>query len=104
MKKWMTPARLWTAFFALWAIFLSGALKPFTGSPGVIQAAQTYYWLKSKETQLTQLEDEVLKLQSEAELLERNKLVQHREIRRILGYAAPDELVFDFTGQGGDSI
>jgi cell division protein FtsB len=102
MRKHLTPGRLWTAFFALWAVFLSGALKPFVGSPGVIQAAQTYYWLKSKETQLSKLEDEVIRLQAEAEKLEKNKLVQHREIRRILGYAAPDELVFDFSA--GDSI
>jgi hypothetical protein len=102
MANLMTPARLWTAFFALWAVFLSGALNPFVGSPGIIQAVQTWYWLKSKEVQQAHLEDDVLRLQAEAEQLEKNKLVQHREIRRILGYAAPNELVFDFSA--GDSI
>jgi hypothetical protein len=37
-------------------------------------------------------------LKADADQLEHSKLVQQREIRRVLGYAADDEIIFDFSG------
>jgi cell division protein FtsB len=50
---------------------------------------------------MSRLEETVLGLQAEAELLEKNKLAQQREIRRVLGYVASDEIVFDFSSAEG---
>jgi hypothetical protein len=46
---------------------------------------------------LTQLQQELQKLQLDAKELESNRTAQLREIRRVLGYAATDEMVFDFS-------
>lgn len=96
MKK-LTPGKLWAFLFALWGLFLSGVFASFVGSPGVIQAVRLASLLNSKRVQVTQMQDELHLLESEASQLEHSKVAQQREIRRVLGYTAPDELIFDFT-------
>jgi len=86
----------WLMIFGLWILFLSGALPQFVGSPGIIQALRLHALLKTKEQQRIQLHDELKKLQTEAALLEQNRYFQEREIRKVLGYAAADEIIFDF--------
>jgi cell division protein FtsB len=95
----ITPNRLWFGVFSVWALLLSGILSDFIGSPpGVLQAIRLRRLLDAKQAQMAKLEETVLELQSEAETLEKNKLAQQREIRRVLGYVASDEIVFDFSG------
>jgi cell division protein FtsB len=89
--------KAWFAVFSLWGIFLSGILAGFVGSPGVIQAVRLNSLLHAKETQLTELQDELSRIKTEVSGLEKSRVVQQREIRRVLGYAASDELIFDFT-------
>lgn len=88
--------RLWMIFFGCWALFLSGVFASFIGSPGVIQAVRLQSLLSSKQGQIQQIQAELTTLEHQASRLEKNKAVQQREIRRVLGYAASDELIFDF--------
>lgn len=92
--------RIWIAFFGIWLVFLSGAmagtLGGALGGPGALQAYRLYSLLQDKRAKLKQIETSVNGLEQESARLEGNKAVQRREIRRVLGYAAPDELVFDF--------
>ncbi len=91
------PNTLWLGVFGAWALFLSGAFASFVGSPGIIQAIRLKSLLSSKEAQTSRIRADIAKLQTENQQLEKNKAVQQREIRRVLGYAAPDELIFDFS-------
>lgn len=93
----LTPNQLWLSLFGLWFIFLSGLLTPLVGTPGIIQAVRLKHIVQAKQEQFDQAEAALLKAQDEASLLEKSKLVQHREIRKVLGYTAPNELVFDFA-------
>lgn len=88
-----SPARLWTGIFIFWTLLISG----IAGSPGIQQSIRLKSLLSAKETQVHILQDELKKLQLDAEELEKNRNTQHREIRRILGYSAPDEIIFDFS-------
>ncbi len=93
----ITPHRSWLAVFALWSLFLSGALAGLIGSPGVIQAVRLNGLLKSKEDQVLKYQDSIVKLQAEADLLEKSRTAQQREIRKSLGYASSDEIIFYFS-------
>jgi len=84
--------RIWLAVFGVWGVFLTGAL----GSPGLSQSRSLHALLDAKQAELGRLEAEVERLVSEAERLEKSRTAQEREIRRVLGYAAPDDLIFDF--------
>jgi cell division protein FtsB len=95
--KNLTPFKLWTGLFAVWGLLLSGVFANFVGSPGVIQALRLKSLLGSKQAQVEQMQNELIKLQNEAAQLDHGKAAQQREIRRVLGYAATDEIVFDFT-------
>ncbi len=87
----------WILIFSLWILFLSGLPANLIGSPGVLQAIRLDYLLNTKRQQLEQAEREARRLQTEASLLETNRYFQLREIRKTLGYAAPDEIVFDLS-------
>lgn len=91
------PIQLWLCAFALWGLFLSGVCASFVGSPGVIQAVRLKRLLDSKVADQVQVQGDLRRLQTEAIQLERSKVTQQREIRRVLGYTAPDEIIFDFT-------
>jgi cell division protein FtsB len=87
----------WALFFAIWSLILSGLFSDFLGPPGILQKFRLNNLLVLKEAQLIQAQSELSKLKMEAHLLETNRIVQEREVRRVLGYTAPDEIVFDFT-------
>src|SRR4051812_16212824 len=89
----ITPNRVWGLVFAFWTLFLSGVVA----SPGTLQAVRLHDLLADRQTHVEQVQEDIRKLQTEAEELEKNKVVQQREIRRVLGYAANDELIFDFS-------
>jgi hypothetical protein len=93
----ISPNRIWILIFGIWLVFLSGVLNPLTGSPGVLQAVQLQRILNNKLTQIDVAENQLIALQEESTRLEKNPLTQEREIRRVLGYAAPSELIFDFS-------
>ncbi|MCM2323868.1 MAG: septum formation initiator family protein [Oligoflexia bacterium] len=87
------PLKLWVALFSLWALFLSGLIA----SPGIVQAIRLNSLLTAKQKEVAGLQEQIARLHGEAELLEKSRVVQLREIRRVLGYAGPGELIFDFS-------
>ena len=91
-----SPTQLWIAVFLVWSLSLTGII----GVPGIFHSLRLKSLLASKQGQVTQLQSELKLLQQEALELEKNKVTQQREIRRVLGYAAPDELIFDFSPDG----
>lgn len=101
-KTLFTVNRIWLIVFGCWGIFLSGIFASMVGSPGIIQAIYLKGLLESKRAKISQLQTEIDRLDSERIQLDKNRYVQEREIRKILGYAASDEMIFDFGA--GDSI
>ena len=94
----MTPRKLWFWLFATWSLLLSGLLSGWIGSPGVLQAVRLSSLLDAKQDQIAKLEAEIERLETERARLHKSPLAQEREIRRVLGYAAQDEIIFDFSG------
>lgn len=94
MKK--ARSSIWVAIFGIWGFLLTGAFSSFIGTPGILQAQRLRTLLNDKQVQVNRIQDEIIRLQDEAVQLEKNKSLQEREIRRVLGYAASDELVFEF--------
>ena len=93
-----SPHRIWLGIFGVWVFLLTGI---FSG-PGVIQAIRLHSLLSAKQAELVQVQFDIDSLQSQAENLQKSPMAQEREIRRVLGYAAPDELIFDFSS--GNSL
>ena len=83
--------------FGLWLVFLSGGLVKVLGTPGALLAYRLNSLLEIKQAELIKMQVELKRLQAEAIELESNPYVQLREIRKVLGYAAKDELIFDFS-------
>lgn len=92
----LAPAKLWLAFFALWSVVLTGVFADTIGAPGGWQAWKLRELLNTKQGQLGELRGHVRRLESQIQLLEKHRTTQVREVRRVLGYAAPEELVFEF--------
>jgi len=83
---------------------LSGILSGLGGSPGAIQAWRLRQLWISKQDYLAELELDSQKIEAEAERLEKSRFAQEREIRRVLGYAALDEIIFDFSGEDREPV
>jgi cell division protein FtsB len=99
MKK-PTPNQVWIALFSVWGLILTGTLAGLLGSfvgPGVLQAVRLQNLLQAKNTQLDKIQTHINELQTDAALIEKSPVTQQREIRRVLGYAAADEIVFEFS-------
>jgi cell division protein FtsB len=99
MKK-PTPNQVWIAAFSVWGLILTGTLASVLGNlvaPGVLQAVRLQNLLQAKTVQLEKIQAHINDLQSDAELIEKSPITQQREIRRVLGYAASDEIVFEFS-------
>ncbi|MBI2712695.1 MAG: hypothetical protein HYX41_07580 [Bdellovibrio sp.] len=94
-----SPDRIWIALFCTWLFILSGTVSPFFGSPGAWQALRLMDLLNTRNEKLGQLRNEIGRLQTQVSALEQSRYAQEREIRRVLGYAAPDELIFDFSAE-----
>lgn len=54
--------------------------------------------LDQKHQKIAELEGRHVYLSEEVARLEKSALHQEREIRKVLGYVAPGELIFDFSG------
>jgi cell division protein FtsB len=93
----LTPTTSWLALFSVWLVLLSGILSDFTGTPGVLQAFRLRHLLEGRRAQVAALEQSMLDLEREHDLLEKDVKYQAAEIRRVLGYVGPDEVVFDFN-------
>lgn len=93
----LSPNLRWTSLFGLWVLLLSGLFASFVGSPGILQQVRLENLLESKKFQLSKLQRELHQLQTEATQLESNRFAQESEVRRVLGYAASDEIIFDFS-------
>ena len=89
--------RRWGIFFAVWIFLLSGLVSDFIKSPGILQALRLKAVLETKEKQVSEAKRNLKMLQTTAHQLEKNRYAQAREIRRVLGFAAPDEIIFDFN-------
>ena len=89
---------VWGSLLGIWAILLTGVLADLTGSPGIAQSFKLRSLLSSRQKELQSIERVMGVLDDERKRLEENPAVQEREIRRVLGYAAKDELIFDFSG------
>lgn len=76
---------------------LSGVVSQWIGAPGVIQLFKLKNYQDQRQTQLTEAEAEIARLTFDVERLETSRTAQLHEIRKVLGYAAPNELIFDFT-------
>ena len=92
-----SSSRKWVGLFGLWLLFLSGSIANYVGSPGILQAIKLQELLDTKKTRLSQIQDELNRLQTETTQLENSRFAQEREVRRVLGYAASDEIIFDFS-------
>lgn len=89
----VSPRKIWLMVFALWILFLSGLIR----SPGVIQAIRLNSLLEEKQVKIRDLKVQIAHMESEEARLEKSRAEQEREIRRVLGYIASDEIVFDFS-------
>jgi cell division protein FtsB len=97
MKKRLTIHRIWAAFFISWSIALTGIFSHKLATPGAMQAIRLDQLGTAKRVESERLEAEIARLGEEIGRLKSNSFVQESEIRKTLGYAAPDELIFDFT-------
>ncbi len=92
--------KVWFFVFGVWSFVLTGAVSSWLGSPGALQIYRLNRLLETKQTHLNKIQEEVKGLQQEAHQLEKSRVIQQREIRRVLGYAAHDEIIFDFNTHG----
>lgn len=95
--KKISPHRLWLGIFGVWAFFLTGIFASFFGGPGILQAIRLQNLLHARNLKLEAFQAQLNEAKAEADLMETSAIVQQREIRRVLGYAAPDEFIFDFS-------
>tara|TARA_Y100000590_G_scaffold466647_1_gene642746 strand:+ start:2366 stop:2764 length:399 start_codon:yes stop_codon:yes gene_type:complete len=87
---------LWVAFICIWLVFVSGVFGEKGRSPGLLQAFRLKSLLKNKKRELASLEDQVKELSVRVDKLTKDPVTQQKVIREVLGYAAEDEIVFDF--------
>lgn len=85
---------MWLGVFALWLLILSGVVN---GAPGIVQAVKLRQMLDNKLDEIHVREIEIAGLEQDKQKLQSSHYAQELEIRRVLGYAAAGELVFDFT-------
>ncbi|MBL7714017.1 MAG: septum formation initiator family protein [Bdellovibrionales bacterium] len=71
-------------------------MAPWGGSPGFRQWWGLKSLLSKRQAHQAALEAEVEFLDQESQKLESSPEIQEREIRKNMGYAGKDEIVFDF--------
>ena len=89
--------KLLGVILAVWLLFISGVFADHVGSPGILQSVRIHRLLDMKKDRLATAEADLEHLRNDQKNLEKNPFVQEREIRRVLGYVASDEMVFDFN-------
>lgn len=89
--------KVWVLVFLIWGVLLTGVFSFKRGSPGFLQAFRLKQLLLNREDLLHTYESQIQILENERDILEHSPSAQEREIRRVLGYAYSDELIFDFS-------
>jgi len=89
---------MWLSVFGVWIFLLSGALNAWFRSPGLWQWFRLKSYLSTQQALVVEAENQLIALSAEQVRLERSGATQQQEIRRVLGYVRPDEVIFDFTG------
>lgn len=103
LEKLIRSHKLWLGIFLIWLVLISGIgmnqlqQKKEIYKPGIIQAFELYQIKKKKEDHVKTLENNLRHLEIEKEELIHNPIAQQRAIRKVLGYAQKNELVFDFS-------
>lgn len=93
-----TPNRVWIGIFAFWFFLLTGVTYEMgAGSPGLLQFSRLNDLLKDRQSQLSDSDTELEKIEIEAVALEKSRVIQEREIRKTMGYVGENELIFDFS-------
>lgn len=77
----------------IWVFLLTG----WWGPPGITQYLKLRRLSDQRRERLKVTREELLVAKQEAVSLETSPKAQEREIRRVLGYVSPDELIFDFS-------
>ena len=95
--KSRAPTLIWAALFGIWALFISGAVLGLTGSPGVAQAFRLRSLLVDRRAELARIEESAGRMEGLKKELGTRAPAQEAEIRKVLGYAATGELVFEFS-------
>ena len=96
MTARFSPHQAWLVFFGVWTVILSGVFADFVGTPGLVQWRKLESLYQLKRIDQNRLEADLERMQNEIVRMEKDTEVQRREIRRVLGYLAPDEMVFEF--------
>ena len=81
----------------VWFVLVSGVVTKWTGAPGLIQYIELSRLLSHKEKKLEKIQAESHELEKQKRLLTKSRAYQLNEIRKVLGYAGEDELIFDFS-------
>lgn len=92
----MSPHRAWLFFFGIWTLILTGLLDFWLESPGLKQWYRVESSLKEARQNIVDIENRTLLQNQTIHQLETNPVAQEREIRKVLGYLASDEIVFEF--------
>jgi cell division protein FtsB len=94
----ISPFRFWLLLTFAWLGLLSGVFfSKGGGPPGFLQWLSLRNELQARQQELTRIETETAVIEAESLKLEKSRFHQEKEIRRVLGYTAPDELIFDFS-------
>lgn len=88
--------KFWIGCFVIWLVLLTGIFERWFGSPGLRQYLQVESLLTDSRQQSTDLEFEIARLKEIQPQLETNAMAQEREIRKVLGFLGPGEVVFEF--------
>jgi hypothetical protein len=91
------PYWLWTAITLGWFLLISGFFEGQLGTPGLVQVFRLRAFLAEKQGKVQQLETELAAIEAAIQRIDQSPVVLEREIRRTLGYVAPEDLIFDFT-------
>lgn len=95
---------IWIGVFVLWAVGLSGIPHDlgrklglsFLRAPGLVQYLRLQAQVSQSERDLQAVRDAAAAALQWNRALESDPKAQEREARRILGWVAPDEIVFEF--------
>jgi cell division protein FtsB len=87
----------WALAFLIWFLFLTGLIGTYAGSPGIVQLLRLRNLHDEKQGKIAQLKKEIQVNETMADLLTHSRVAQEKEVRRVLGYAARDEIIFDFS-------
>jgi cell division protein FtsB len=91
------PLLLWGAITAGWLLLISGLFEERIGTPGLLQVLRLRSFLAEKQANVQRLEGELAQIEASIKRIDESPVVLDREIRKTLGYVAPEDLIFDFT-------